>query len=220
MIPPCFAHPSRDVPLRVRVPHPCAVMGAPSAFGRPRTLCARLRDHVPPSVPRPFSAAGTLCCGLQERTLPILACDFYFRSNTAKIIQQAQNSVKENRLRAKRRNCCWWKQSRMSAAALCIPSGFLLYEPVVLHPFWYSPNNSDTPNHPSIECFGRQYTEADLLHAFFKRAKKICRLAKTARTFFVRAVSVSIINQLKLWIVSACLHTLAKSCGHFPLCIY
>ena len=195
-------------------------MGAPSAFGRPRTLCTRLRDHVPPSVPRPFSAAGTLCCGLQERTLPILACDFYFRSNTAKIIQQAQNSVKENRLRAKRRNCYWWKQSRMSAAALCIPSGFLLYEPVVLHPFWYSPNNSDNPNHPSIECFGRQYTEADLLHAFFKRAKKICRLAKTARTFFVRAVSVSIINQLKLWIVSACLHTLTKSCGHFPLCIY
>ena len=55
---------------------------------------------------------------------------------------------------------------------------------------------------------------------FFKRAKKIYRLAKTARTFFVRAVSVSIINQLKLWIVSACLHTLTKSCGHFPLCIY
>lgn len=78
MIPPCFAHPSRDVPLRVRVPHPCAVMGAPSAFGRPRTLCTRLRDHVPPSVPRPFSAAGTLCCGPGERTLPILACWFLF----------------------------------------------------------------------------------------------------------------------------------------------
>ena len=175
MIPPCFAHPSRDVPLRVRVPHPCAVMGAPSAFGRPRTLCTRLRDHVPPSVPRPFSAAGTLCCGLQERTLPILACDFYFRSNTAKIIQQAQNSVKENRLRAKRRNCYWRKQSRMSAAALCIPSGFLLYEPVVLHPFWYSPNNSDNPNHPSIECFGRQYTEADQRFQWRKNPGKSCQ---------------------------------------------
>ena len=115
VIPPCFTHPSQNAPRGALAP--CAVMGAPSAVGRLRTLCARLRDHVLRSVPRPFSAAGTLCCGGGARTLPILACDFYFRSNTAKIIQQAQNSVKENRLRAKRRNCYWWKQSRMSAGS-------------------------------------------------------------------------------------------------------
>ena len=161
-------------PAETGTRYPDAVMGAPIA------ACAKALSRAAPgpcSAHRmgPFSAAGTLCCGLQERTLPILACDFYFRSNTAKIIQQAQNSVKENRLRAKRRNCYWWKQSRMSAAALCIPSGFLLYEPVVLHPFWYSPNNSDNPNHPSIECFGRQYTEADQRFQWRKNPGKSCR---------------------------------------------
>ena len=60
-------------------------------------------------------------------------------------------------------------------AALCIPSVFLLYEPVVLHPFWYSPNNSDNPNYPNIECFGRHYTGADQRFQWRKNPGKSCQ---------------------------------------------
>ena len=72
----------------------------------------------------------------------------------------------------------------------------------------------------------KRHAKRRLTHGnFLKLYRQVLKMGgqihfKTARTFFVRAVSVSIINQLKLWIVSACLHTLTKSCGHFPLCIY
>lgn len=66
-------------------PHPAAVTGVPGALGRPRALSARLRGHVPPPAPRPFSASGTLFCVRGRRTLPIIACFYAICSKIPKV---------------------------------------------------------------------------------------------------------------------------------------
>ena len=88
---PCYhldSQPPRGICLCGCVTPICAVVGAPSAFGRTKTLSARLRGHVPPAVPCPFSAAGTLCnvpVGVLFPSLPIL----YMKPNTKKVYNEA-----------------------------------------------------------------------------------------------------------------------------------